>query len=58
MSQKQNIEKQQEWEQRIADLRASATFHKTSLWLHSPDPEYKEKVNDIVGFHGKAGCQI
>jgi hypothetical protein len=25
--------------------------HKTALWLHSPDPQFKEKVNDVVDLY-------
>jgi len=25
--------------------------HKTKMWLHSPDPQFKEKVNDIVNLY-------
>ncbi len=25
--------------------------HKMKMWLHSPDPQFKEKVNDIVGLY-------
>ena len=25
--------------------------HKTQMWLHSPDPQFKEKVNDIVSLY-------
>lgn len=25
--------------------------HKMNMWLHSPDPQFKEKVNDIVGLY-------
>ena len=25
--------------------------HKTQMWLHSPDPQFKEKVNDIVDLY-------
>ena len=25
--------------------------HKVQMWLHSPDPQFKEKVNDVVGLY-------
>ena len=33
-----------------ADLRP----HKVRMWLHSPDPEFREKVNVICGLYRKA----
>jgi transposase len=28
--------------------------HKVRMWLHSPDPQFREKVNDICGLYRKA----